>query len=151
MLCAQSHSDFHARPVGTWKLVSAKYTMKDGSQRPYPEFGPNARGMLMYTADGFMCAQLVNPDKLNWKDAAHPTNDEKVATLDGTFSYCGRYEVDEAAGRIIHLPEIATAPNYPGSRQVRPFRLEGDKLILSGVETEVPDAVRWTIVWQRAK
>lgn len=73
LVFSQDDTGIRNRLIGAWKLVSAEYTMKDGSKRPYPEFGPNAKGFLMYSGDGYMCAQLVNPDLPKWADSAHPT------------------------------------------------------------------------------
>ena len=89
----QSESEIRDRIVGTWKLVSAEQTLKDGTTRPYPGFGAKGKGFLMYQRDGYMCADLVNPDRPKWADTAHPTPEEKLAAGDGTFAYCGRYEL----------------------------------------------------------
>ena len=58
-LCAQSQSQIRDRIVGTWKLVSTEYTMKDGSKRPYPEtFGPEERD--------FSCTRQMDTCALTW-------------------------------------------------------------------------------------
>jgi hypothetical protein len=96
-----------------------------------------------------MCAQLVNPELPKWADPTHTTQEEKVAAADGTFAYCGRYEIDVNHKWIIHLPEVATDPGYVGSRQIRPYRFEGGHLIFSDVEKKYPSAARWNIVWEK--
>jgi len=116
LLCAasafsQTESEIRDRIVGTWKLVSAEDIMKAGTTRPYPTYGPHGKGFLMYQRDGYMCADLVNPDRPKWADPVHTTPEEKVAAADGTFAYCGRYEIDAKQKQIIHLPEVATDPN----------------------------------------
>ena len=103
----------------------------------------------MYQSNGYMCADLVNPDRPKWADPEHLSNDEKGGAADGTFAYCGRYEIDVKQSQIIHLPEVATNPGYVGSRQVRPYRLEGNRLILSDVEKNDPAVARWKIVWEK--
>lgn len=156
VLCAtwvlgQSESEIRDRIVGTWKLVSAEQTLKDGTTRPYPGFGAQGKGFLMYQRDGYMCADLVDPDRPKWAQTSHPTQDEKLAAGGGTFAYCGRYEIDAKQRQIIHLPEVATDPGYVGSRQVRPYRFENDRLVLSDVEKVDPEVARWKIVWEKAK
>jgi len=146
---SQTESQIRDRILGTWTLVSTEETMKDGTTRPFPSYGPHAKGFLMYQPDGYMCADLVNPDRPKWADPTHSTTEEKVAAADGTFAYCGRYEIDEK--QIVHLPEVATDPGYVGSRQVRPYRFEGSRLILSDVERDDPTVTRWKIVWERAR
>lgn len=148
---AQSETEIRDRIVGTWKLVLTEYTMKDGTKRPYPEFGPNGKGFLMYASDGYMCAELVNPDRPKWADPAHPTAEEKVSAADGSFAYCGRYEIDAQKNQIIHLPEVTSVPSYAGSRQIRPFKFDDGRLVLSDVEIDEPGAVRWKIVWEKVR
>ena len=156
MLCAtsafsQTESEIRDRIVGTWKMVSAEHFMKDGTIQPYPSFGAHGKGFLMYQRDGYMCADLVNPDRPKWGDHVHTTPEEKVAAADGTFAYCGRYEIDVKQKQIIHLPEVATDPGYVGSRQVRPYVFEGGRLVLSDVEKNDPVVARWKIVWEKVQ
>lgn len=147
---SQSESEIRDRLVGTWKLVSTELTMKDGTTRPDPQYGANGKGFLMYTREGYMCADLVNPDRPKWVDDNNPTTEEKLAAAEGTFAYCGRYEIDAKQNRIVHLPEVATDPGYVGSRQIRPYKFEDGRLVLSDVATE-PGVARWKIVWEKAK
>src|SRR5215472_7951059 len=94
VLCAasalgQTESEIRNQIVGTWKLVSTEETMKDGTTRPFLSFGPHSKGFLMYQGEGYMCADLVNPDRPKWADPLHTTLEEKTAAADGTFAYCG--------------------------------------------------------------
>ena len=59
----QTESEIRNQIVGTWKLVSTEGTMKDGTTRPFLPYGPHAKGFLMYQSDGYICADLVNPDR----------------------------------------------------------------------------------------
>lgn len=155
-LCAvsifgQTESEVRDRLVGTWKLVSMEEIMKNGTTRPFPSFGPHAKGFLMYHRDGYMCADIINPDRFKWGDPAHPTPEEKLAAADGSFAYCGRYEIDVKQERIVHLPEVASDPGYVGSRQIRPYRFEGGQLILSDVVKDDPSVARWKLVWEKVQ
>jgi hypothetical protein len=148
---AQTESDIRKQIVGTWTLVSTEQIMKDDTTRPDPRFGPHSKGFLMYQVDGYMCADLVNPDRPKWADTAHPTPEEKAAAGDGTFAYCGRYEIDVKQKQIVHLPEVATDPGYEGSRQIRPYSFQDGRLVLGDVEKDDPAVVRWKIVWEKAR
>jgi len=65
-------------------------------------------------------------------------------------AYCGTYEVREKEGQVIHRPELAEWPHYIGSDQVRNFRLEGGRLILSLEETPPNgERRRYQITWER--
>ena len=65
---AQSEAEIRDRIVGTWKLVSTEQILKDGTTRPYPTYGSHGKGFLMYSRDGYMCADPVNPDRPRWVD-----------------------------------------------------------------------------------
>jgi len=70
---AQSESEIRDRIVGTWKLVSTEQTLKDGTTRPFPKYGPHGKGFLMYTLDGYMCADLVSgPRKMGGPEQPDP-------------------------------------------------------------------------------
>ena len=148
---SQTESEIRDRIVGTWKLVSAIDIMKDGTTRPYPAYGAHGKGFLMYQRDGYMCADLVNPERPRWVDPVHTTLEEKVAAADGTFAYCGRYEIDAKQKQIIHIPEVATDPGWVGSRQVRPYILAEGRLTFSDVEKSDPSVAGWKIVWEKVQ
>lgn len=146
---AQTESELRDTIVGTWKLVSAEETLKDGTTRPMAAYGPHGKGFLMYQRDGYMCADLVNPDRPKWADPAHTTPEEKAAAADGSFAYCGRYEIDVKQRQLVHLPEVATDPGYVGSRQIRQYTFESGRLILGDIEKDDPEIARWRIVWEK--
>jgi hypothetical protein len=74
-LFGQTESEIRDQIVGTWKLVSTEQTMKNGTTRPHPEYGAHGKGFLMYQRDGYMCADLVNPDRPRWASDSHPTSE----------------------------------------------------------------------------
>jgi hypothetical protein len=49
------------------------------------------------------------------------------------------------------LPEIATNPNYAGSRQVRPYTFQDGHLIFTDIAKNEPNIARWRIVWEKAR
>jgi Lipocalin-like domain len=140
------------RLIGTWRLVSAGNLQPDGSFQPFPEYGPNPVGYLMYDSTGHMCVALANPILPHWADPAKPTDAERALTHKAMIAYCGTYEVREKEGQVIHRPELAEWPHYIGSDQVRNFRFEGDRLILFGEETQSSgERRRYQITWERVK
>ncbi|MGB7332493.1 MAG: lipocalin-like domain-containing protein [Terriglobales bacterium] len=143
--------------LGVWKLVSTEDKYSDGHTTPFPDLGRDAVGFLMYTPSGHMCAQLMKPGRLRWSDGSRPTATEAASALDGFVSYCGTFEIREDARIMIHHPETAASPNYPGTTQERPYQLVNeDRFFFRGASTEkrkdgteVP--VIWTITWERLK
>jgi Lipocalin-like domain len=141
-----------AQLVGTWKLVSIEDTMTNGKVQPSAQFGPHPDGFLMYEADGHMCATLVNADRPAWKDPAKPTDAEKIAYYDTLVAYCGTYKLDSATSTVTHYPEIAWEPAYVGSTQPRPFRIEGDRLIITVTRGMSDEGIaKRVLVWERAQ
>jgi hypothetical protein len=139
-----------AQLLGTWRLVSIVDTMKDGTNGFQPELGPHPRGFLMYEPDGHMCASLMNPDRPAWKDPVKAADAEKVASFDTFIAYCGTYKLDSEHSTVTHYPEVAWMPSYVGSTQPRPFRLEGNRLIITA-KISNPAVEKRTLVWERAK
>ena len=138
------------RIIGTWHLVSAGTFRRDGSFEPYPQYGPNATGYLMYDSTGHMCVSLANPNHPHWVDPEKPTEADKIRSYDVFFAYCRTYEIREKEGRIIHRPEMGSWPHYVGTDQARNFRVEGIRLILSAEETPPQGERRqYQITWQR--
>jgi hypothetical protein len=143
--------------LGAWKLISTEDKYSDGHTTPYPALGREAVGFLMYTPSGHMCAQLMKPGRTRWSDGDTPTATEAASALDGFISYCGTFEIREDGHIMIHRPETAASPNYPGTTQERPYHLMNeDHFFFRGASTEkqkdgteVP--VIWTITWERLK
>ncbi len=140
-----------SRLIGTWMLVSTEQRLKDGTTRPYPDLGPDGKGYLLYTADGHMCAALMDPHRPRWKAEEKATDAEKISAMDGFTAYCGRYEVDEAARVVYHLPDIAWMPNWVGTKQKRPYSFRGELLTFSDKETGDPQVESWAIAWRKVK
>jgi hypothetical protein len=82
-----SSSSDRDRLIGTWKLVSAGTFRSDGKFEPYPEYGPNPIGYLMYDPTGHMCVSLSNPNHPNWANPEKPTDAEKLRSYDAFFAY----------------------------------------------------------------
>jgi len=148
----------HAEPgarerlIGTWKVVSAGTIRPDGKFEPFPEYGPNPIGYLMYDTTGHMCVSLANPNDPHWANPEKPTDAERLRSYDAFFAYCGTYEVREKESRVIHRPEMGSWPHYIGTDQSRNFRLEGDRLILSEEETPPGgERSRYQVTWERVK
>jgi hypothetical protein len=138
--------------LGTWQIVSIEDTLKDGTVGPSADLGPHPRGFLMYEPDGHMCAALMNSDRPAWKDPAKATDAEKVTSYDTFIAYCGTYKLDSATSTVTHYPSVAWMPAYVGSVQARPFKLEGNRLIITVTEgLESLGITKRVLVWEKAK
>lgn len=136
--------------LGTWQLVSIEDTIA-GKAGPAVDLGAHPAGFLMYAPDGHMCATLVDGDRAAWKDA-NPTDAEKVAYYDSFIAYSGTFRLDAEMSVVYHYPTIAWSPAFVGITQARPFRLEGDKLIITVTgNLGDPKMEKRVLVWQRVK
>ena len=92
-------------------------------------FGPDPQGFLIYTADGFVSAQLMRTGRpaFHSSDWHHGTPEEYQAS---GSAYCGTFEVDEENATVTHVPSVSLLPNLIGGRQCRSINLEGDRLVL---------------------
>ncbi len=125
--------------VGAWRLVSME--AKDANGNMTPLLGKIDHGILTYTADGYMCVALMNPDRPHSASSTFfdTTDGERAAMAQGYVSYAGRYEITD--GKILHHVEISMFPNWVGDTQERGYTLDGNRLTL------VAPGV--TLVWER--
>lgn len=118
--------------VGTWLLVACTETDIQTGEVFLP-MGPAPRGLIIYTADGYMSAQLSAPGRHAFAsgDMYDGTPAEYAAAGRSYLAYSGPYHVDEARRRLEHEMFVSLFPNWEGQRQVRIVRLTGDELRLS--------------------
>jgi len=135
--------------LGAWELVS--YTIEDSpsGDTTYP-LGRHPVGLIMYTDDGYMSAQLMRPDRFT-ADAPQGTAAADSAFATGYLAYSGPFHVDEATGTLYHQVRVSLYPEWLGSTQLRCSHLEDDVLTLSGSNTS-DDGVTstHTLHWKRA-
>jgi hypothetical protein len=138
--------------VGTWTLVSYTERSLPNGSVTYP-FGPDALGLIMYTPDGYMSAQLMARDRAAYDRpvADGGTAEQSAAAATGYLAYSGPYSVDGSTGDVHHQVMVSLLPNWLDHTQVRHSRLDGEQLTLSA-ETTLSNgtAMISTLVWARA-
>jgi hypothetical protein len=150
--------------IGAWKLVSyveepidpplrKGYGVTGDAAPDYP-FGEDAQGIIMYTPDGFMSAQLSRRDRAPFAsdDWSKGAPEEFATAASSYFAYTGPFHVDEANQTLTHTMFISLFPNWTGQTQPRVARIDGDLLIIT---TEGPVESRGRMVkpclrWKRA-
>ncbi len=127
--------------VGSWHLDS--WTLGDGTPRCSEEEG-GASGIIAYTSDGHMSAQLGCAD-VDTSDLSSLSPQAAAGALSRRhFSYYGRYTLDLSAQTVTHHVEGSSSVPFVGSDQVREFVFEGpDRLVLS------PAGSSQLLVWLR--
>ncbi len=95
--------------------------------------GDHPAGLILYTADGYMSAQLTPG-----------TGAEYVA-------YAGAFSVDEEAGTVHHDVIVSSMPELLARPQFRHAHIDADRLILSATQTSADGVTAHsTLVWRRA-
>ncbi|MEV5651110.1 lipocalin-like domain-containing protein [Nocardia sp. NPDC052254] len=138
------------RVLGAWELVSYT-TVSETGQIAYP-LGERARGLIVYTADGFMSAQIMRPDRPHYasRRVHGGAPDERARAAAGYLAYSGRYEVDEAGNAIRHDVAVSLYPNWVGDRQLRHVEFTATTMTLSSDPLRFRTTTLFPrLVWQR--
>jgi hypothetical protein len=117
--------------IGAWELVSMVSINTSTGEERRP-FGTAPRGLIVYTSDGHMSAQLAESD------------------MSGYVAYGGRFSVNEDTASIHHDVMISMMPELLARPQFRDASVDGDELTLSTTTTD--DAgmeSRSSLVWRR--
>ncbi|WP_179639840.1 lipocalin-like domain-containing protein [Tunturibacter empetritectus] len=143
----------HARSpfVGVWNLES--FTEQSKSSEELNPLGAAPVGFLIYTANGFVSAQLMRRDrKALGTDPWAPAESGQGANLaNGYIPYCGAYAVDEERGEVIHMPIVSLLPNLINRNQHRSFTFERDSLTLVTKQKDASGSiVESRLVWRRS-
>lgn len=138
--------------IGAWTLESYQSADLDGSNMRYP-LGPDARGIILYTADGYMSAQIMRADRAPFArgDLQVGDGDELAAAAKGYLAYSGAFRVLDN-GVIAHHVDVSLLPNWIGGTQYRAARAGDGRLELSPAEPVVIKGRprRGVLTWRRA-
>lgn len=106
--------------VGSWFLQELIEVPEDGGEITYP-MGKNPKGIIMYNSDGYMSAQIMNPDRKNftqehWTDAMAEEYTQEASTY---LAYSGPFQTDDEKQIVSHTMYISLFPNWTGQTQNR--------------------------------
>ncbi len=140
--------------IGAWKLLSYVEKPVDGSEPFYP-MGKEPQGIIMYTPDGYMSAQLMDPDRPKFAsgDWFRGTPEEIKEEALGYIAYSGPFHTDEEKQHLTHSMFVSLFPNWLGQTQPRIVKIEGDVLHLSSA-TPIDSGGKKTmsyLSWKRAE
>lgn len=121
----------------------------------FAPLGDSPRGIILYTPDGYMSAQLSAPSRAeftsgDWFDG---TLDEYRHEASTYIAYSGRFHVDEQQQTLAHSMFVSLFPNWTGQTQPRAVHLDGDHLKLATV-APIKSAgrnVHSHLTWRRAE
>jgi len=136
--------------IGSWKLVSWKYTNEQGEAIDF--FGENPQGILTYDPCGYMNAQLMRSGRDNFKSESltSGTAEEIQSAYFSYAAYYGRYW-EKSPGEIIHEVEGSLFPNWIGHDEIRYGKIEGEYLVLSTPPIDAQGKkIVFNVTWKRA-
>src|SRR5262245_37206063 len=140
-------ADDRASLLGTWKLVAFEAEFQDTGERRLV-FGKNPTGYLIFTPEGRMMTVLEGEGR-----KAPNTDDDRALLFRTMTAYSGLYRLE--ADKWITSVDVAWLPSWTGSQQVRFYKLESDRLIVTTAWAPAPNAparlVRSTLTWVRVK
>jgi hypothetical protein len=117
---------------GAWQLESFVACDLDTGLESHP-LGLTPRGLITYTPDGHMSAQLSRSDMSEY------------------IAYGGGFHVDERTASVQHQVTMATMPELLAQPQFRKASVDGDVLTLSATSTDAAGTSNVsTLVWRRA-
>ncbi len=134
--------------IGTWRLVEFTDLDQDGKWQHW--YGEHPRGYFVYDATGHVHIQIMRVPPLaafpeaNFDDGTLPSPEHSLAAYTAYLAYFGTYTVDAKKHVVTHHIEGSLAPDYTGTDQPRPFKLEGDRLVIS-------DGKTWRRVLERVR
>jgi len=133
-----SPSSLRACLVGAWKLESYVYlAVSPSTTRPFYPMTKNVQGIIMYTPDGYMSAQMSIPGQGKF-EVSKAKEAEWAECARRYFGYSGPYHISEENGKVVlkHEFRISYRPDLAGDIQVRGWKFEenGKLLVLGGEE-----------------
>jgi hypothetical protein len=130
-------ADLAQKLVGTWRVV--RFMDTDSSGKVTYPFGEKPRGYIVYDPTGHLSVQIMRMPARHVFAAGDDdkgTDAEVRAAYDGYAAYFGTYRVDEANSIVTHVVEGSLNPSYTGTDQPRPFKLDGDVLVIQDRDKE---------------
>jgi len=134
--------------IGSWRLESYTNTV-EGAGAALP-LGINPIGLLIYTPDGYMSAQLMSldrssPDVGDWNSKSQS---DDVEESEDFISYSGEYQFDEVTATVSHIPSVSFVTALIGHRLKRQVKLDGDRLTLTVTTPQVGgNCVKSSLCW----
>jgi lipocalin-like protein len=111
--------------IGVWKVLSFQTEFKDGSP-PRATFGEHPAGYIIFTKEGRMMAVIEGEGR-----KAPSTDQDRAALLNSLAAYSGAYQVE--GNHWTTTVDVAWNPAWQGTKQVRGYKLIGDRLTVTSM------------------
>jgi len=106
--------------IGSWTLVNLIEVSLDGGTITHP-MGKDAKGLIIYNPDGYMSAQIMNPDRKKISKEHYTGATPEEYTQEGAtyLAYSGPFQVNEEKKILTHSMYVSLFPNWTGQTQRR--------------------------------
>ncbi|MCP4180658.1 MAG: lipocalin-like domain-containing protein [bacterium] len=131
--------------LGSWRLQN--FNTEDESGNIFYPLGKSVDGLIMYTSDGYMSANII---ALSMKECiSEGINLKNLHQGKGSYlSYSGSYTLHE--DRVIHHVKVSLIPEWIDGDQERFYRIENNKLtITSFTENKDGSVFKHTLIWKK--
>jgi hypothetical protein len=133
------------RLAGNWKLVSC-FTEDVQTKQQNNVYGEHPNGYMGFTPAGRFFG-LITADK----QTAPQTTEEQAAAYRSMLAYTGKWRLE--AEKFIVKVDAAWNEGWVGTEQVRFWRLDGNKLLITSAPIPNPNAAGsmmiGTLVWEK--
>ncbi|MBD0284142.1 MAG: lipocalin-like domain-containing protein [Flavisolibacter sp.] len=132
--------------IGIWRLMKWTAKQVDG-QVLYP-YGEDAVGQILYDAKGNVMVEIMKQQRKLFasNDFLHGTAEEILSAYNGFIAYCGTYDIDLVAKRVIHHIKISSFPNWVGQDQIRYYDFQNGSLRL---RAPAIGTAQHELIWQK--
>jgi hypothetical protein len=135
--------------VGTWTLVN--FVMRDlATDVEEHPWGEHPRGLILYTPDGYVSAQLQRTEQPIHGDPLAVSASEYATGAGSYVAYAGRFFVNDREQWLSHEMAVSLFPDWRGQQQRRRVTLSGECLQLS-IERPEGTPKLLTLTWRRAE
>ena len=111
--------------VGAW--LPDAWETTDPSGNKFCPLGRNARGVIIYTDNGYLSVNIINPDRID--DIPAGLSLSAMATGECSFfAYSGPYAVGD--GTVEHHIDLCTVQERIGTVQKRLYSVSGNRLVI---------------------
>jgi hypothetical protein len=119
--------------LGTWNLIHGGFKYRYSNEEVLYPFGQEAKGLLIYTSNNYMSAQIMRPDRpIFASDVISKANSmEMNEAFQGYISYFGTFQLLEQRGVVVHRVLGSYFPNWIGRDLERYYTFSENLLTLT--------------------
>lgn len=122
--------------AGAWRLVEFEIKTPEG-EIIYP-FGKECHGVFISDENGYTSVQVMQANRS--KFTTDPPSPKEICDAFSSYlAYYGRGVINEENKTVATHVEGSLNPDWIGTDQIRNYKFEGDRLVLTIPEMEVGD------------